>query len=394
MEAMRVAIVTESFLPEVNGVVNSVLRVLDHLLERGDEVLVLASRAPGTPREHRGVPVVALGSVAMPGYPQVRICTTPQLALEHTLEHFAPDVVHLASPINVGYRAALAARELGIGCVAVYQTDVPGYAARYDVPALEAYLWQRVRLIHQAATLTLAPSSASIAQLHGLGVRRLRRWGRGVDAALFHPGRRDAALRARWAPAGERIVGFFGRLAPEKQVADLATLADVPNTRTVVVGDGPERASLTRALPDAVFTGQLRGEALARAVASFDVFVTPGELETFGQTIQEAMAAGVPVVAPASGGPVDLVDHSRTGWLYPPGDLVALRNHVRDLTGDDAKRRAMGTAARTATEPRTWAGICRQLVGHYRDAMALKRDELLADGSIRRQVEGIPPLRV
>ncbi|MDO5534963.1 MAG: glycosyltransferase, partial [Propionibacteriaceae bacterium] len=136
--------------------------------------------------------------------------------------------------------------------------------------------------------------------------------------------------------------------------------------------------SLQVSLPDAVFTGQLKGVELAQTVASFDVFVTPGELETFGQTIQEAMASGVPVVAPASGGPIDLVDPSRTGWLYEPGDLLGLRDHVRDLVGDDAKRTAMGRAARAATEPRTWAGICGQLLGYYAEAIALKHDQLHA----------------
>lgn len=376
MGAMRVAIITESFLPEVNGVVNSVLRVLDHLIDHGHDVLLLAPEAPGAPATYRGVPVVGMASLAFPGYQQVRICTTPQISLQRTLASFNPDVVHLASPINVGYRGALAARELGIPGVAVYQTDVPGYASRYGIPALEAYLWQRVRWIHQAATLNLAPSTASIAQLEGLGVSDLRLWGRGVDGVLFHPSKRSDALRAAWTPNGERVVGFLGRLAPEKQVADLHALAGLPDTRVVVVGDGPERENLQERLPGAVFTGQLKGEELAAAVASFDVFVTPGELETFGQTIQEAMASALPVVAPASGGPIDLVDPSRTGWLYEPGDLLGLREHVADLVGDDAKRRAMGRAAREATEPRTWAGICAHLVGLYEEAVSLKREQL------------------
>lgn len=391
---MKVAIVTESFLPEVNGVVNSVLRTLDHLIDAGHEPVVLAPDAPGVPRDYRGVRVIGMSSVALPGYSQVRICATPQLSLHLTLEDLAPDVVHLASPINVGLRAAHAAHDLGIASVAVYQTDVPGYARRYGVPALESYLWQRVRQTHAAATLNLAPSSASLRQLHDLGVRNLRRWGRGVDAELFHPGRRDEALRRAWAPGGERVIGFMGRLAPEKQVADLQVLAGLPDTRLVIVGDGPARGPLQALLPDAVFCGQLTGEALARAVASFDLFVTPGELETFGQTIQEAMACGLPVVAPASGGPVDLVDHSRTGWLYAPGDLAALRNHVRDLTGDDGKRRAMGTAAREATRPRTWAGVCGQLVGYYHEAIALKRSQLLVDAADERAAAGGSRLRV
>ena len=379
---MRVAIITESFLPEVNGVVNSVLRTVDHLVDHGHDVLILAPEAPGAPTEHRGAPVMHMASMAFPGFMQVRVCTTPQISLEWTLADFKPDVVHLASPINVGYRGALAAKHAGVPSVAVYQTDVPGYAKRYGVPALEAYLWQRVRWTHQAATLTLAPSSASIGQLEKLGVSDLRLWGRGVDAELFHPGKRSDALRADWAPNGERVVGYLGRLAPEKQVEDLHVLAGLPDTKVVVVGDGPERETLARRLPDAVFTGVLEGEELARAVACFDVFVTPGELETFGQTIQEAMASGVPVVAPASGGPIDLVDPSRTGWLYAPGDLLGLRDHVRDLVGDDAKRTAMGRAARAATAPRTWERICTQLTGHYEDAIARKRDQLRTDREV------------
>ncbi|MDO5629796.1 MAG: glycosyltransferase family 1 protein, partial [Mobilicoccus sp.] len=373
---MRVAIITESFLPEVNGVVNSVLKVLDHLIESGHEVIVLAPGAPGAPSTYRGVPVLPMASLALPGYQQVRLCTTPQISLEWTLADFAPDVVHLASPINVGYRAALAARTLGLPTVAIYQTDVPGYAKRYGVPALESLLFQRLRLAHGAATVNLAPSSASLNQLADAGIGNLRLWGRGIDSRLFHPSKRSDALRSRWAPDGEKIVGFVGRLAPEKQVEDLRAVVTLPNTKVVVVGDGPEREILQERLPEATFTGQLSGEELAAASASFDVFVTPGELETFGQTIQEAMASGLPVVAPASGGPVDLIDPSRTGWLYRPGDLVELRERVQDLLGDDTKRCAMGRAAREAIEPRTWASICAQLVHHYHDAIALKRDEL------------------
>lgn len=378
---MRIAIITESFLPSVNGVANSVLKIVDHLQAEGHDLLVLAPEASGLPRAYRGVPVRPLASVGLPGYPQVRVCTTPALALRLALASFRPDVVHLASPINVGYRGVRAASALGLPSVAVYQTDLPGYARRYGVPGLEEYLRERVRRIHRAATLNLAPATASVHHLRDLGAPHVRRWGRGVDADLFRPGRRDAALRARVAPHGERIVGFVGRLAPEKQVTDLRVVASLPGTSLVVVGDGPERARLEAALPRAHFLGQLSGEAVARAMASFDVFVTPGELETFGQVIQEAMASGVPVVAPASGGPRDLVVHGRTGWLYEPGDLGALRDRVRDLVGDDAKRAAMGRAARETIGGRTWTALGDQLVGHYREAVRLHRAQADAQPS-------------
>jgi phosphatidylinositol alpha 1,6-mannosyltransferase len=195
-------------------------------------------------------------------------------------------------------------------------------------------------------------------------------WRRGVDTARFAPGKRDDGWRASVAPGGERIIGYVGRLAVEKQVKDLAALAGIPNTRLVVVGDGPQRDALEAALPHAAFTGFLGGDHLARAVASFDLFVHPGEFETFCQTIQEAMASGVPVVATGRGGPLDLVENSRTGWLYEPGDLAAMRTRVQDLVGDDAKRRAFAVAAHASVQGRTWPALCTELVQHYADVIA------------------------
>ena len=131
-------------------------------------------------------------------------------------------------------------------------------------------------------------------------------------------------------------------------------LRDLPSCRLVIIGDGPERRRLATVLPEAIFTGMLHGDDLARTVASLDVLVTPGESETFCQVVQEAMASGVPVVAPAAGGPLDLIDHSRTGWLYPPGQLMIMRDRVRDLVGDEAKREAFGRAARASVLHRGW----------------------------------------
>lgn len=367
---MRIAIVTESFLPHVNGVTNSVLRVVEHLRRRGDDALVLAPGRPDdVPTEVSGFPVVPLGAVPLPGYRDVRLGTSTSKALETALRAFRPDVVHLAAPFLLGHRGLLAAGRIGLPTVAVYQTDVPSYAARYRLAIAEPLLWGRVRQIHQLATLTLAPSTAAQRQLLARGVPRVELWGRGVDGECFNPAHRDEAWRAGVAP-GQHIVGYVGRLAPEKQVEDLAVLADLPGTSTVIVGDGPSRSFLERALPAAHFTGQLGGADLSRAMASFDVFVHPGELETFGQALQEALASGVPVIAPAKGGPIDIVAPSRTGWLYPPGRLDLLRARALDLLGDDAKRRAFGAAARARTLATSWEAVCDDLVRHYEAAIA------------------------
>lgn len=356
----------------MNGVTHSILRVLDHLQERGDEVLVIApSTHDGAAGDRvKGAEIHRLPAVPLAGYTNVRVAMGGVYRVKRILADYAPDVVHLASPFVLGWRAAQAAAQLGIPTVAVYQTEVPGYAARYGVPFLENWAWNRVENIHLLATRTLVPSTFALNQLRGRGIPRVRMWRRGVDTARFSPDRRDDGWRASVAPAGHRIIGYVGRLAVEKQVEDLAALTGIPDTTLVVVGDGPQRAALEQALPGAVFTGFLGGGDLARAVASFDLFVHPGEFETFCQTIQEAMASGVPVVATGRGGPLDLVENSRTGWLYEPGDLSALRGHVLDLVGDDAKRRAFGTAAHASVQDRTWPALCGELVNHYVDVIA------------------------
>lgn len=368
---MRVALLAESFLPHMNGVTGSVLHVLRHLAAEGHPTLVIAPRAGEVTADLHGARTELLRSVPLPSYPEVRVVFARAARLTAILREFDADVVHLASPFVLGWQGVAAAEALHIPTVAVYQTDVISYARKYGMPRATALVAGHVSRLHRRATLTLAPSTASLRQLEELGVERLRRWGRGVDAVRFAPQRRDEAWRRQVAPHGETIVGYVGRLAPEKQVADLRALADLPGTRLVIVGDGPSRASLERMLPDAVFTGHLSGLDLARAMASFDVFVHPGESETFGQTIQEALASGVPVVATGTGGPVDLVRSSIDGWLYRPGDLGDLRARVEDLTGDAAKRRAFAAAARGSVAERTWEALGAQLVGHYGDAVRL-----------------------
>jgi phosphatidylinositol alpha 1,6-mannosyltransferase len=367
---MRVAVIAETFLPQMNGVTHSLLRILDHLAQRGDEAVVLAPGAEQQPTTVRGFPVVPLPALPLPSYPEVRLATVSVARLTRMLRRFAPDVVHLASPFVLGWQGVKAAETLGIPTVSVYQTDVPAYASRYGVPGAEPALWSHVRRLHTRSTLTLAPSASTMALLADHGVERLALWGRGVDNVRFAPEKRSEALRSAWAEPGERIVGYVGRLAAEKQVDDLRILQDLPGVRLVIVGDGPLRPKIEAALPSARFLGFLTGEDLARAMASFDVFVHPGESETFGQTIQEAMASGVPVVATGKGGPLDLVDSSRNGWLYRPGDLTDLRARVADLTGDEAKRRAFAHAARRSVEPRSWPRLCAQLIEHYDAAHA------------------------
>ncbi|GAA3665420.1 GDSL-type esterase/lipase family protein [Microbacterium marinilacus] len=393
---MRVALVAESFLPHMNGVTHSVLQMVRHLERRGHDTLVIAPDAGASAQRGAAARAssntVLLPSMPMPSYPDVRVAYPATARVARVLRGFHADVVHLASPFALGWKGQAAADALRLPSVAVYQTDVIAYAERYGVPGAAPLASAHVARLHRRATLTLAPSSASESQLAALRIDRLRRWGRGVDAERFRPDRRSEAWRARVAP-GELLVGYVGRLAAEKQVADLRVLCGLPGVRLVVIGDGPERARLERELPGAVFTGFLGGDELARALASLDVFVHPGESETFCQTVQEALSSGVPVVATGRGGPVDLVRSSVDGWLYRPGDLGDLRGRVLDLTGDDAKRRSFGRAAREGVAARTWEALGDQLIDYYREAQRLRPIDDARRGRGMSRPETVEPPR-
>ncbi|WP_269756677.1 glycosyltransferase family 4 protein [Amycolatopsis aidingensis] len=343
---------------------NSVLRVVEHLRERAHDVLVVA---PGAgPNDYRGAPVVRIPAVDLPVVNSLPIGVPTRTVLT-ALAGFGPDVVHLASPFVVGARGLAAARRLRVPSVAVYQTDIPGFAAAYGLRLGAKAAWRWVRRLHCQADRTLAPSSHSVRELRLHGIPRVHHWGRGVDIERFSPAHADPALRARLAPNGELLVGFVGRLAPEKEVDRLTALAGMAGVRVVVVGDGPERESLAERLPGAAFLGARYGADLSTAYASMDMFVHTGPHETFCQTIQEAMASGLPVLAPAAGGPRDLVRHGRTGYLLPAdraGFASELVRRVAELR-DPAPRTQLGRQARTVVLGRTWPAVCQELVGHY-----------------------------
>ena len=352
----------------MNGVTNSVLRVLDHLKRHGHQALVVAPDAvrgqPPAPDMQDGFPVYRVPAMMVPKVSSLPV-GLPHPRMTDAIRDFDPDVVHLASPFLLGAGGLGAALRLDVPAVAVYQTDVAGFAQSYGLGLASRGAWAWTRRIHQRSARTLAPSTSAVDALEEHGVPRVHRWGRGVEIDRFTPYARSEDLRGRWSPEGRLIVGFVGRLAPEKHVERLAALAADPAVQLVVVGDGPDRASLQRLLPTAVFTGQLGGADLAEAYASLDVFVHPGEHETFCQAVQEALASGVPVIAPDAGGPRDLVAHCRNGYLLPVDRFGELLPTAVSGLADNGLRIRFGEAARRSVLHRTWPAICGELVDHY-----------------------------
>ena len=376
---MRIAVVSESFLPTVNGVTNSVTKVLDYLQAQGHEAIVIVPAA-GAPTHYAGFRVHEVPAIAYRQFP----VGLPNPLVVKLLADFKPDVIHAASAFLLGAQAISAGARLGIPSVAIFQTDVAGYARRNHLGAATRFVWRMVRWIHSGAELTLVPSSASMTDLEAAGVERLARWGRGVDLVTYHPRNRlDPAvrrLRERIAPRGEVIVGYVGRVAPEKQVERMAALRGIPNLRLAIVGDGPSMASAKKAMHGmpVSFLGQLKGAELAAAYASFDIFLHTGTEETFGQTVQEAHAAGLPVVAPRAGGPIDLVEHGVDGYLFSPSVDDQMRAYVEALVIDPELRARMGEAGRRAVLDKSWDSICGELVAYYEAAIASRKEAVVS----------------
>lgn len=367
---LRVLLVAESFLPQVNGVTNSVCRVLEHLQARGHTATVVA---PTGPDGYAGAEVHRVAGAGLPGYEGFTVGLAARRTLRRIMREFRPDVVHLASPFVLGHAALRAAHSLQIRTVSIYQTDVLGFARRYRLTAAEPILARRMRQIHRLTDLTLAPSSASMTQLAELGVPRVRCWTRGVDTVRFAPHRRSSALN-RELGGGDVVVGYVGRLAREKDLQQLHALHGLPGIRLVLVGGGPDEPRLRALLPGARFLGPRHGTELAEIMASLDVFVHTGAEETFCQAVQEALASGVPAVGPAAGGLLERIDDDVSGLHYASGDEAGLRSAVAQLAGDGALRRRMGAAARAGVEGRSWESINDELIGHYLDVLSGQDD--------------------
>lgn len=363
---MRIAVVTEAFLPQVNGVTNSVLRLLEFCKAQGHDVLIIAPESEGAPSEYLGYKIKHVPSISMKKLIPMAV---PKKYLEPLLEGFAPDVIHLASPIFLGHYVARIARKAGIPTVSVYQTDIAGFARHYGLTIAHNTLKKWVSRIHQASDITLAPSKWACRDLEQSGVKNVRLWKRGVDLVNFTPARRDESLRSNIAGSKEKlIVGYVGRIANEKRIDDLKILDQQEDIQLVIVGDGPAAPRIRKELPGARFVGYQSGTELARYVASFDIFVHTGKHETFCQGIQEALASGVPVIGPDTGGPVDLIEHGITGLLIDTADAHELLEAVATLRNHSSFD-LMQLAARKSVEHRTWDYINAQLISHYQDAI-------------------------
>ncbi len=367
--ALRLSIVTETYPPEINGVANTLRQMVLGLSGRGHELLLirpgqrLAAGEHPTPAAREEI----TAGLPLPGYTGLQLGLPAGRRIRRLWQQFRPHAAYIATEGPLGRSALQAARAGGIPALTGMHTNFDQYSRHYGIGPLSPLIRHYLRRFHNSSAGTLTPTREMADALLQQGFHHIHTWPRGVDAGLFDPQRRDPELRASWgAVATGPVVLYVGRIAPEKNVdlalrAYRAIAARLPDTRFVLVGDGPTRERLQQACPEAIFAGARIGADLARHYASGDLFLFPSLTETFGNVVLEAMASGLPVIAYDTAAAKELIADGENGRVSSPGDATGFVRQARELACDPAALRRLGAAARTTALQHAWPAVIARL---------------------------------
>jgi phosphatidylinositol alpha 1,6-mannosyltransferase len=370
---LRVAYFSGTMRRGQDGVTRVLYRTIDALRDQGIKSIFFSPIVPDagdSSADMRTVP-----SIAFPWYPDYRIALPGYKAFTSDLQHFRPDILHIHSPCTLGCAAVHWGKRNNVPVVATYHTHFASYAKYYKIKALEVFGWNYMRSLYHSCQRVYVPSLPILHELATRGLEHLAFMPHGVDAASFSPRHRSRNWRNSVAPDGKKILLYAGRLVWEK---DLQTLigacailtAQRSDWTLVLAGDGPVRAELASAIPEAKFLGSLAGRELSVAYASSDILVFPSTTETFGNVVVEAMASGLPPICAAEGGAGGSIQHGITGFITNPRDASDIARHVELLLDDPARLLRMGRAARAYARTQTWEGIFDRLFADYRSVVA------------------------
>lgn len=372
---MRLCIVSETWSPDINGVAHTLSRLSCELNRQGVPVDVIRPRpriAGNTSRINHELQVARF---ALPGYTDVQVGLATPASLRRFWRVYRPDVIYLATQGPLGWAARQAARRLNIPLVAGWHTNFDHYCKDYGVAWLASTARRYLRYFHNGCALTLVPTRQQAATLQQRGIRDVNVLSRGLDGERFSPEHRDAALRKRWGVGEHQPVALYvGRLAAEKNLTllqeSLQAMREVrPDIAQVIVGDGPAREQLQKALPDAHFTGFVGQESLARHYASADLFIFPSLSETWGNVVAEAMASGLAVVAYDHAASAELINSGYNGITVPAGNSAAFQQAAVDLCQYPADCARLGRVARLRALEQSWIGIAEQFLRYLHQAL-------------------------
>ncbi|MEM7673167.1 MAG: glycosyltransferase family 1 protein [Verrucomicrobiota bacterium] len=389
---MKICLVTETFPPEVNGVAMTNRRLADGMADRGHRIFVIRPRQKGEHREisvHAGVSEYTVPGIPLLGYPGIQMGLPVYFQLKRMFEKFQPDVVHVATEGPLGIASLLAAKKLGLPVTSTFHTNFQLYCQDYGAKWLTQTMLSFLRWFHNACALTFVPSQDLIEELRSSNFERLFYLGRGVDRALFDPGRRNDALRKSWGAPSEDIpvAIYVGRAAAEKDIplaikAFEALRKRIPEARMVVVGDGPVREKVEAQFPDVHFAGMRYGEDLGEHYASADLFLFASTSETFGNVVTEAMTSGLVSVVYNYAAGQKFIRDGENGFLAKFDDAEDFVRKTEALADCRDRWAAMGIAARTTTEIIPWAGIIGEFEGHLRRVIDTQSSQALGGSEL------------
>lgn len=374
--ALHITLISETFPPEINGVANTLGRLCEGLRARGHQVELVRPRQAGDPQRSTDDALLLCRGWPLPGYPGLQWGQSSMHKLLRRWKRQRPDVLYIATEGPLGLSALRAARRLGIAVVSGFHTNFQQYTSQYGLGLLTRMLTHYLRWFHNRSAMTLVPSVSQRLELERRHFERLALLSRGVDSQLFHPSKRQSALREQWGLSDTDIaVIHVGRLAPEKNLGLLKRCFDTlretypqRHLKLIVVGDGPQRSTLEKEMPEAIFCGAQRGEALAAHYASGDLFVFPSLTETFGNVVLEALASGLGVVAYDQAAAAQHIRHGYNGVSAMPGDEQAFCEAAAWLLEEDERLRCVRLNARQHGSRQGWAAIIEQFEGYLRGA--------------------------
>ncbi len=381
---MFISIVTETYPPELNGVANTVQRMVDGLAARGHDMqLIHPAPSGGQPATiPAGVEEHLTPGLPIPGYHGLQFGLPTDLRLKRLWRKRRPDIAYIATEGPLGMSALATCRRLGIPCVTGLHTLFPQYSRHYGLGVIAPLIQRHLKRFHNRSQATLVPTRALVETLTAQGFDNVRQWSRGVDTTLFDPARRDDGLRRQWGLAEDGLaVLYVGRIAPEKNIELLlhgyrSLQAYRPGCRMIMVGDGPACEKVALRCPEVILTGVKRGESLARHYASADLFLFPSLTDTFGNVVLEAMASGLPVVAYNQAAAAELIVDGMQGRLAEGEDDNAFISAALDAASDLSRLREWGQSAHRCAVRHGWTALFVQLEDIFRS---------VAEGGIRHE---------
>ncbi|WP_040205163.1 glycosyltransferase family 4 protein [Neobacillus jeddahensis] len=380
---MRIAIFTDTFYPDVNGVANTLKRLTQYLETQNIAFKIFAPEVPF--QEYISEHIYRLKSLSFFLYPECRLAFPNLSELKEELQRFAPDLIHVATPFNIGLCGVYFSKKLTIPLVGSYHTNFDHYLQYYHLTFLSTIHWKYMHWFHRTCKKIFVPSPTTLQLLKQHGFTNLSLWPRGIDCQQFHPDYDQKAIKSQYGSQGSYLLTYVGRLAPEK---DLHTLLSVANSlpaklnqqiHWLIIGDGPMREELEAQAPtNMTFTGYLDGKPLAECYAASDLFIFPSPTETFGNVVLESLASGTPVIGANSGGVRNIIRQGETGLLCEPGNVQAFSAAIVQLLTNERLRKQMGSAGRAYSLTQNWEQIWTDLIYQYTQVLDEQKSEKYA----------------